>query len=429
MKIPEALNTIKESTKEEEIMTAKEENTLKEYTTGDLQRFINQKSQEETQKEVTVKDETPETSVTPVSEDNIKSETMEQSKEVETSSDEEIVTQPDIYDSDISKDCPAPKSDEELEDDTPETPVETLEQSKEDEKAGLDTSNIQMSTHDKSQAMNGQNEELPYGERRENFIKKLKENGIDTTTFEKGYIDIVKAIDSDKYLRLKAIKSRKNQMNYKLIEMLEDGTSDELENNKTILNPSDVEKGTSKVDKILMGMQGYYGDVQQNIKIDMSKIAKYRLLKPVVADSDVLNGEQIVTELKSWFKLYISDSRVASFIMDDFYHVALVKRGEKTPYKIFQEVMQEIAPANKTSAIKDWLYENNMLVHDSNSACRDTQKTLSVPITEQIDSKGDKCISFNFEEEYRKKYYEEYVKKQEDPKLNNKNNTEKKEVE
>ena len=423
MKIPEALNTIKESTKEEEIMTAKEENTLKEYTTGDLQRFINQKSQEETQKEVTVKDETP------VSEDNIKSETMEQSKEVETSSDEEIVTQPDICDSDISKDCPAPKSDEELEDDTPETPVETLEQSKEDEKAGLDTSNIQMSTHDKSQAMNGQNEELPYGERRENFIKKLKENGIDTTTFEKGYIDIVKAIDSDKYLRLKAIKSRKNQMNYKLIEMLEDGTSDELENNKTILNPSDVEKGTSKVDKILMGMQGYYGDVQQNIKIDMSKIAKYRLLKPVVADSDVLNGEQIVTELKSWFKLYISDSRVASFIMDDFYHVALVKRGEKTPYKIFQEVMQEIAPANKTSAIKDWLYENNMLVHDSNSACRDTQKTLSVPITEQIDSKGDKCISFNFEEEYRKKYYEEYVKKQEDPKLNNKNNTEKKEVE
>ena len=83
----------------------------------------------------------------------------------------EIATQPDICDSDISKACPAPKSNEELEDDTPETPVETLEQSKEDEKAGLDTSNTQMSTHDKSQAMNGQNEELPYGERRENFIK------------------------------------------------------------------------------------------------------------------------------------------------------------------------------------------------------------------------------------------------------------------
>ena len=98
-------------------MTAKEENTLKEYTTGDLQRFINQKSQEE------AKDAAPETSVTPVqsvSEDNIKSETMEQSKEVETSSDEEIVTQPDICDSDISKANPAPKSDEELEDDTEE---------------------------------------------------------------------------------------------------------------------------------------------------------------------------------------------------------------------------------------------------------------------------------------------------------------------
>lgn len=374
MKIEGALNKITESTKEESIMTIKEE-TLEKYITGEAQKYIDQKIQEE----VTVKDDTPETSVTPVSEDNIKSETVEQSKE--------------------------------------------------DEKAGLDTSNTQMSTHDKSQAMNGQNEELPYGERRENFIKKLKENSIDTTTFEKGYVDIVKAIDSDKYLRLKAIKSRKNQMNYKLIEILEDGTSDELENNKTILKSSDVELGTSKVDDILMGMQGYYGDKITSIKENMSQIAKYRLLKPVVADSDVLNGEQIVTELKSWFKSHISDTRVASFIMDDFYHVALVKRGEKTPYKIFQELMQEIAPANKTSAIKDWLYENNMLVHDSNSACRDTQKTLSVPITEQIDSKGDKCISFNFEEEYRKKYYEEYVKKQEELKLNNKNNTEKKEVE
>lgn len=380
MRIESALEKI--NIQEEEIMTAKEEKTLKELTTGELQRIINQKSQEETQKEATVKEETPETSV---SEDNLKSETMEQSKE--------------------------------------------------DEKAGLNinTNKIPtlkpMSTHEKSQDINGQNGEPSFEEERDNFIKKLKENGIDTTTFEKGYVDIVKAIDSDKHLILKAIKSRKNQMNYKLIEILEDGTSDELENNKTILNPSDVEKGTSKVDKILMGMQGYYGDVQQNIKIDMSKIAKYRLLKPVVADSDVLNGEQIVTGLKSWFKLYISDSRVASFIMDDFYHVALVKRGEKTPYKIFQEVMQEIAPANKTSAIKDWLYENNKLVHDSNSACRDTQKTLSEPITEQIGSKGDKCISFNFEEEYRKKYYEEYVKKQEDLKLNNKNNTEKKEVE
>lgn len=101
--------------KEESIMTAKEENTLKECTTGDLQRFINQKKQEETQKEVTVKDETPETSV---SEDNLKSETVEQSKEDETSSDEEIATQSDICDSDIdiSKANPAPKSDKELED-------------------------------------------------------------------------------------------------------------------------------------------------------------------------------------------------------------------------------------------------------------------------------------------------------------------------
>lgn len=78
MKIPEALNTIKESTKEEEIMTAK--------------------------------DAAPETSVTPVqsvTEDNLKSETLEKAKEVETSSDEEIVTQPDMCDSDLNKELPA----------------------------------------------------------------------------------------------------------------------------------------------------------------------------------------------------------------------------------------------------------------------------------------------------------------------------------
>lgn len=115
MKVPEAFNTIKESTKEENKMAAKDE--AKEIATGELQRYIDQKRQEE------AKDAAPETSVTPVqsvSEDNIKSETMEQSKEVETSSDEEIATQPDICDIDISKACPAPKSDEELEDDTEE---------------------------------------------------------------------------------------------------------------------------------------------------------------------------------------------------------------------------------------------------------------------------------------------------------------------
>lgn len=115
MKPEEALNKITESKKEEEKMAAKDE--AKEIATGELQRHIDQKRQEE------AKDAAPETSVTPVqsvSEDNIKSETMEQSKEVETSSDEEIVTQPDICDSDISKACPAPKSDEELEDDREE---------------------------------------------------------------------------------------------------------------------------------------------------------------------------------------------------------------------------------------------------------------------------------------------------------------------
>lgn len=117
MKPEEALNKITESKKEEEKMAAKDE--AKEIATGELQRHIDQKRQEE------AKDAAPETSVTPVqsvSEDNIKSETVELSKEDETSSDEEIATQPDICDSDIdiSKACPAPKSDEELEDDREE---------------------------------------------------------------------------------------------------------------------------------------------------------------------------------------------------------------------------------------------------------------------------------------------------------------------
>lgn len=114
MNTEKALNKITESKKEESIM---KKETLKEYTTGEAQKYLDQR-----QEEATVKEETPETSVTPVSEDNIKSETMEQSKEVETSSDEEIATQSDICDSDIdiSKANPAPKSDEELEDNTEE---------------------------------------------------------------------------------------------------------------------------------------------------------------------------------------------------------------------------------------------------------------------------------------------------------------------
>ena len=158
-----------------------------------------------------------------------------------------------------------------------------------------------------------------------------------------------------------------------------------------------------------MNMQGYYGEDITDITTYISIIAKYRLLQPAVADSDVLSGPQIVKLLEKWFENHIVDPRVATFEMGGHVHVALVRRGEKTPYRIFNEIISEIAPANKPLAVKDWLYENDMLVHDENDMCRDTQKTLSRSIMEKIGVTSDKCISFNFSEEFRLSFYEEQL--------------------
>lgn len=248
-----------------------------------------------------------------------------------------------------------------------------------------------------------------FNEARGAIIAKLKVAGIDVSNATHGAVKIATALDCGKELWLKAIKPRKSQLVYKIFEVDEDGMSDEMENDKTILAPYELERATTKVFEIIMNMQGYYGEDITDITTYISIIAKYRLLQPAVADSDVLSGPQIVKLLEKWFENHIVDPRVATFEMGGHVHVALVRRGEKTPYRIFNEIISEIAPANKPLAVKDWLYENDMLVHDENDMCRDTQKTLSRSIMEKIGVTSDKCISFNFSEEFRLSFYEEQL--------------------
>lgn len=247
-----------------------------------------------------------------------------------------------------------------------------------------------------------------FNEARKVVIEKLKAAGIYVSNVTHGAVKIATALDCDKELWLKAIKPRKSQLVYKLYEIDEDGISDEMENDKTILAPYELERATTKVVEIIMNMQGYYGEDITNITTHISIIAKYRLLQPVVADSDVLSGPQIVKLLEKWFEDHVVDPRVAAFEMGGHVHVALVRRGEKTPYRIFNEIISEIAPANKPLAVKDWLYENDMLVHDDNDVCKDTQKTLSISIMREIGATGDKSISFNFGEKFNKEFYEWY---------------------
>ena len=308
---------------------------------------------------------------------------------------------------------------EELKSNTDST---NLDSTKESSEIGVETEALSQSTDVESQE-NGEKisttldtEQLAvtkspseiFNEARENAIEKLKAAGIYVSNVTHGAVKIATALDCDKELWLKAIKPRKSQLVYKLYEIDEDGISDEMENDKTILAPYELERATTKVVEIIMNMQGYYGEDITNITTHISIIAKYRLLQPVVADSDVLSGPQIVKLLEKWFEDHVVDPRVAAFEMGGHVHVALVRRGEKTPYRIFNEIISEIAPANKPLAVKDWLYENDMLVHDDNDVCKDTQKTLSISIMREIGATGDKSISFNFGEKFNKEFYEWY---------------------
>ena len=243
---------------------------------------------------------------------------------------------------------------------------------------------------------------------RQEAIERLRKRGI-TIDEKLGKVKLTTSLDGEYTLFMKAIKPRKSSLVYKLYEVDTDGVSDEMENFKDVLKQDDVENSNTKVVDIIGNLQGYYAPISSDIKTDMAQIAKYRLLKPVVADTDVLTGQQIVELLKKWFEDHITDVRVAIFEMGGCIHAAIVKRGEKTPYKIFAEIMSEIAPANKVLAIKDWMRENNMFVHDSNEKCKDNQKTLSRSVMEQIGATSDKCISFNFGQEYIEYLYEEYM--------------------
>ena len=234
---------------------------------------------------------------------------------------------------------------------------------------------------------------------RQTAIERLEKQGITIDT-RLGKVKLTTSLDGGFELFMKAIKPRKSSLVYKLYEVNENGVSDEMENNKVLLNSSDLENSNTKVLKYIENLQGYYAPISSDIKINMSQIVKYKMLKPVEADVEVLTGEQIVELLKKWIEDHIIDPRVAIFKMGGHIHATIVKRGEKTPGKIFAEIINEIAPANKVLAVKDWLYENNFFNHDINDKCKDIQKNLSKKVIKEIRAESDKCISFNFEQEY-----------------------------
>jgi hypothetical protein len=247
-----------------------------------------------------------------------------------------------------------------------------------------------------------------YKKDRENIIADLKKNGIDIANATNGTVKIADGSEGEWNLYVKAIKPRRAQLVYKIFEINLSGETDEMENNKTILSPAQLIQGVTKLNTILSNMQGYYEDDIVNIELWLKNIAKYRLLAPVSIDCDILNINQVVENLKNWFGEHVCDPQVAAFEMGGQVHVAIVKRGEKTPYRMFNEIIAEIAPANKPTRIKDTLYENGFLIHDEGTGCNDSQKTISLKIRDEIGATGDKCISFDFGKDFNQKFYEYY---------------------
>lgn len=282
-----------------------------------------------------------------------------------------------------------------VDDDSEESHKEPEEQLGEENKGEPDNSNSSKG-------------EPSYESQRAEAIMDLNNAGIKIDDNTTGVVQIAESLDGISRLFLRAIKPRKSCLKYQIYEEI-NGISDYLENKDGIIKPNQILNSEHIVKSIIQNMTGYYEDDIDAIYPNITNIVKFRLLVPETADSDFVNPEMVVEELKHWFEDHMNDLRVGIFIMQNQIHVAFVKRGQKTPYQIFREVLGEIAPANQPSKLKDWLFNHNYLEHDGNEVCRDCQKTISQYVMEEIGAVGDKCISFKFDAKYRRELYEAYL--------------------
>lgn len=205
-------------------------------------------------------------------------------------------------------------------------------------------------------------------------------------------------------LCMRCLKNDGNQLKYVLFECKGD-TEYGVERKEQMISDKQIEEQKITIDNIVRSFTGVYVSCLSNIKVNISIIHNYRLLKGIRSiDSDRLPMNEIVSGLKEWLLEHINDSRVGITEMMGETRIVLLcpadyRKGIKVG-GIFKEIFNEIAPKNNFNAFKAELYRRNMLICDRNEDCIDIQKTISRAKCLELGTNSVKIICFKFETEF-----------------------------
>lgn len=174
--------------------------------------------------------------------------------------------------------------------------------------------------------------------------------------------------------------------------------------NESRFRPKDMRDAT-RITGYLEERLGDYSKCESAITEICTIIEEKRLI--AVDEDNIMNGEildveEVFNGFEHYFRNYIStDGIVAVKLRTGEIHVGIGASTSKSASKNFDAILDCIAPANSTRAVKSEMKKAGMLKCDRT----DYQKTLS-DVSCHI---GDKIYSFNFNKEVLEELYSKYI--------------------
>lgn len=205
-------------------------------------------------------------------------------------------------------------------------------------------------------------------------------------------------------LCIRCIKNDGNQLVYVLFET--DGVYEYgIDRRDQMIKGKTIENQRIEIDNLIKSFTGVYDNAVSTIKVAISIIHKYRLLRGLqVIHNERLPIGLVINNFKEWILMHALDSRVGITELGGDERIVLLcptgyKNG-KAVGAIFKEIFYELAPDNNFETFKAELFRRNMLICDRNEQCMDIQKTISKGKGTELGTDRSKIICFNFEHEF-----------------------------
>lgn len=166
-------------------------------------------------------------------------------------------------------------------------------------------------------------------------------------------------------------------------------------------------KDPKKITEFLEGKLGDYSELESTISKICTLIEKHRII--AVDENNIINGEihdidYVFSGFENYIRNHISENGIIAVrLRTGEIHVGIGASETKAASKNFDTILDCIAPANSTKAVKSEMKKAGRLKCDR----ADYQKTLSGVSCKY----GDKIYSFNFDKEVLEELYKLFVEK------------------